>query len=377
MNDTTGTVVVGGGLYGVAIALREARARAATVTLVEREASLLRVASRVNQARVHMGYHYPRSFLTGMRSRRHYGRFVAEYRDCIDTTMEAYYAIARRYSKVSARQFIEFCQRIGAPVDAAPAEVGALFDPDRIEGVFRVEEAAFDAGRLASRLHAALESAGVVLRLGCEALALRRHRDRWTVRLRSEQGEEIVLATRVFNCTYAELNRLPVGAGLAPVTLKHELAELAVVDPPPELAGRAVTVMCGPFFSLTPLPVEGRHVLSHVRYTPHAAWLTGEPAPAAWGEAAPRDRGEPPSRFAAMVADATRYLPCIAGAVWHRSLWAVKTVLPRNEVDDGRPILVHQDPAAPGLVSVMGSKIDNVYDVLDLLDASPGTGAAC
>ncbi len=375
MNDTTGTVVVGGGLYGVALALHAARRRDGRVVLVEREERLLRVASRSNQARVHMGYHYPRSFLTAIRSRRHYARFLEAHRDCIDTAVEAYYAIARSFSKVSARQFAEFCHRIGAPLSRAPAEVRALFDADRIEDVFRVEEASFDADRLAARLEADLHAAGVELRLGVEARRCRPRGGGWEVALSGPGGDDVLMAARVLNCTYAELNQLPGSAGLAPVPLKHELAELVVVEPPPELEGRAVTVMCGPFFSLTPLPAEGHHVLSHVRYTPHAAWHTGDAVPVGWGGGSLARQHEPASRFAAMVADASRYLPCMAGTVRRRSLWAVKTVLPRNEVDDGRPILVHHDPEAPGLVSVMGSKIDNVYDVLELLDAPTGVGA--
>ena len=31
--------------------------------------------------------------------------------------------------------------------------------------------------------------------------------------------------------------------------------------------------MCGPFFSLMPFPAAGLQTLSHVRYTPHFAWL--------------------------------------------------------------------------------------------------------
>src|SRR5690606_13175890 len=118
------------------------------VTLVEREPALLQGASRVNQARVHMGYHYPRSFLTAMRSRQNYHRFLAEYRDCIEESFISYYAIARRFSKVTARQFAEFCRRIGAPISRAPQAIRDRFDSDRVEEVFRVEEAAFDAVRL-------------------------------------------------------------------------------------------------------------------------------------------------------------------------------------------------------------------------------------
>ena len=51
------------------------------------------------------------------------------------------------------------------------------------------------------------------------------------------------------------------------------------------------------------------------------------------------------------------------------SLWEVKTVLPKNDEDDGRPILFVRDAGYPNLSCVMGSKIDNVYDVLDLITA--------
>src|SRR5271167_4848375 len=60
-------VVAGGGFFGCMVAL-DARTRFQRVLLVERETELLQRASYANQARVHNGYHYPRSLLTGLRS---------------------------------------------------------------------------------------------------------------------------------------------------------------------------------------------------------------------------------------------------------------------------------------------------------------------
>jgi len=70
--------VIGGGFFGCSLALA-LRARGERVTLLEREANLMVRASANNQARVHGGYHYPRSILTGLRSRLNYPRFVAEF----------------------------------------------------------------------------------------------------------------------------------------------------------------------------------------------------------------------------------------------------------------------------------------------------------
>lgn len=65
--------------------------------------------------------------------------------------------------------------------------------------------------------------------------------------------------------------------------------------------------------------------------------------------------------------DALRYLPALRGVRHVRSLFEIKTVLLRNEDDDGRPILFRTDYGLPGLSVVLGSKIDNIYDVLAMV----------
>ena len=59
------------------------------------------------------------------------------------------YAIARRNSKVTAKQFERFCHEIGANIKPAEAGLKRLFEPRLIEDVFLVEEYAFDSTQLA------------------------------------------------------------------------------------------------------------------------------------------------------------------------------------------------------------------------------------
>ena len=68
-----------------------------------------------------------------------------------------------------------------------------------------------------------------------------------------------------------------------------------------------------------------------------------------------------------MRRDAERYLPMMRDAQHVASLWETKTVLPRSAGDDSRPILVRRHLDAPGLISVLGGKIDSVYDIEDEL----------
>jgi len=347
-------VVIGGGFFGcsLALALRE---RGERVTIVEREPDLLLRASANNQARIHGGYHYPRSILTGLRSRVNYPRFAAEFARCIDSSFRHYYAVARRQSHVTARQFEAFCRRIGARLSPAPAEVRAWFDAELVERVYEVEEHAFHAGLLRAAIRERLQQARVDVQLETRAVRVA------PGEVHTERG--VLRARWIFNCTYSGLNRLLAASGAPCVPLRHELAEVALVEPPPALRGSAITVMCGPFFSLMPFPAERLFSLTHVRYTPHCAWEERS-APGAEPD------GAPVSRAAHMLKDAQRYVPAMGMARHVRSVFEVKTVLPQSEHDDSRPILFQRCAELPGLVSVMGGKIDNVYDLpreLDLL----------
>lgn len=353
-------VVVGGGFYGLRIAAMTALAGLDTV-LVEREPRFMSRASFNNQARVHGGYHYPRSVLTAIRARSLYARFHSEFSAALGGEFRHIYAIARQQTLVGAREFAEFCRRIGAPLSPAPREVAARFDTTTIEQVFFADEGVFDAHRLADIAITAAVHAGVRCITDTEATAVEagRHR-RLRLRLTRAGETESIEADWVINASYADLNGLLVRSGLTPISLVHELAELAIVQPPPSLVGAGVTVMDGPFWSCLPFPVLHAHSLSHVRYTPHARWNSGEVGPTA-------PDGNRASHAMLMQRDAARFLPAMRDARYVSSLWETKTVLPRSVGDDGRPILVHRHADAVGLVSVLGGKIDSVYDVEDEL----------
>ena len=104
MNQTYDVVIIGGGFYGMYIAEYFAK-RGKKVLLCEKGTDYMQRASYVNQARVHNGYHYPRSILTALRSRISFPRFCKEFPECIDNSFEKYYMVGKLLSKVTARQF--------------------------------------------------------------------------------------------------------------------------------------------------------------------------------------------------------------------------------------------------------------------------------
>lgn len=354
-------VIIGGGFFGCVLGLLF-RSVTDRVLILERGEALMERASAVNQARVHTGLHYPRSFATARRSLRDLPLFINAFEDCIQTDFRMLYAVARQNSRVSASRFETMFKDMGAAIEQASPSDRALFDADLIEAVFRCDEYAFDWKKIRENLSARLSANDVPVRFRVTADRVDRLED-GTLELSLENGETLT-SKAVFNVTYAELNRLPSKSACKLYPLKHEHAEIALITPPTDLQGRAVTVMDGPFFSAMPFPAENLYSLTHVRYTPHAAWTDTADAPLPYETAA----GLPKmTRWRHMARDAARYMPCMAEAAYERSLFDVKTVPLKNEHDDGRPILFHEQPDIPGFFTVLGGKLDNIFDLIDHL----------
>lgn len=361
-------VVIGGGIVGctVALYLKEHMER---VIILEKELDFLQRASYANQARVHNGYHYPRSILTALRSRVNFPRFVADYEDCIHHDFEKYYAIGRHHSKTTARQFKTFCQRIGASLAPAPREIKQEFNRDLIEDVFLVKECAFDAVRLKAKLLAKITAKSIEFRVGCNVVKIGPiGNSTLGVFFRTDNESGCLSGRHVFNCTYSQMNQIHAASGLPIVPLKQELTEIALVQVPPHLRNIGITIVDGPFCSVMPFPPRGLHSLSHVRYTPHQSWLERNGGrhmdPYTYLRTA-----SPASHYPHMIKDAQRYVPSLRDCSYVDSIWEVKSVLPSSEVDDGRPILFSRNHGERNLTCILGAKIDNIYDVLDEIEA--------
>lgn len=358
-------LIIGGGFYGLRIALfLSEELQADEIIVLEKEATMMSRASYVNQARVHNGYHYPRSILTGYRSAVNFPGFVEEYEPAVVADFDKYYAIARQFSKVNARQFVGFCKKIGVEIGEADTEVKALFNPQLSEAVFKVQEYAFDShklrdlllDRIAKHSNIRIENNVTVERVAPGP-------DN-SVRVFTDKGAYV--ADQVINCTYSKINTLHRASGLPLVALKHEITELCLVSLPEELKNFSVTMMDGPFFSIMPFPSKGLHTLSHVRYTPHESWLDNESTSDERHDTQAYFKNKiTKTNYRQMYADVVRYIPKLEGMVHKESIFEVKTVLVKSEDDDSRPILFKTNFGMPNYTCIMGGKLDNIYDVFE------------
>lgn len=362
-------LVIGGGFFGMYLSEYFAR-QGHQVILSEKEDAFMQRASFVNQARIHNGYHYPRSILTALRSRVSFPRFCDEFKDCIDTSFDKYYMISALQSKTSAKQFEKFCHRIGAVCEPANPKITSLVNRNLIEAVFTTKEFAFDSEKLKQLMLERIDEAGVQHYLNQKVLSVSAINERLLVKIFSEKDKaelEPIQVDEVFNCTYSMINQIISDSSLEMIPLKHELTEMALVEVPDELKNVGITVMDGPFFSVMPFPSRGLHSFSHVRYTPHYEWHDTNKdhyrnAHLHYNNITKR------SAWNHMIHDAKRYIPILSECRYEGSIWEVKTVLPRSESNDSRPILFKPNHGLQGFHSIMGGKIDNVYDVLEVIE---------
>ena len=108
-------LIIGGGIFGVYTALYLAEKRN-KILLCDIGSDLLKRASIVNQARLHFGYHYPRSVATARQANEYKERFISDHSRFINSEFKQYYAIANNGSFTSDDDFLRFCDLIDIPI---------------------------------------------------------------------------------------------------------------------------------------------------------------------------------------------------------------------------------------------------------------------
>lgn len=364
--------IIGGGIFGVYAALYLAR-QGQSVCLIEKETALFRKASIVNQARLHSGYHYPRSVATARMSDDNKARFTAEHRDFINTGFEKYYAIDRFGSFTDSQQFERFCKFINIPCERI--KMHPLFNFERIEALYKTEEYSFDPILIANFYRRRLETEKkVTTMLQTAVIRAEAGNNRWELSLqRAGESETIdITADQVINATYAGSNSVNALFGVEDIPLMHEISEMAFLTSP-QLTNIGLTVMDGPFGSLMPYGLSGLLSLSSVIYTHHKVSYANLPA----FDCQPLQNTcrpdflsdcntcpvKPRSNYAKMIAQMRQYFSEAVTFQYFTSFFTIKSKLKANHIDDGRPTEISLLKENPRFYCIFAGKINSIYEI--------------
>lgn len=368
-------IIIGAGLYGMYAADFCAQ-RGQNVLVLEYDGAPFQRATYVNQARVHMGYHYPRSLTTALKSAGYFRRFVEDFGFCIYDEFDQVYATSDRFSWTNAGQFQTFCREAGIRCEEVPAS--RYFMDGMCDGAFLTQEYTYDVKILRKYYLDRLEADDrVTLKLGVRIDRIIKQDKVFLIE--TEAGEEYE-APFVLNATYASVNQVidrVEGLVKTPFAIKYELCEIILCRPSAGLQNVGITVMDGPFFSIMPFGKTGFHSLTAVTFTPHMTSYEERPVfdcqtgfEKEGGMCSKEQLGncnecphKPDSAWPYMSHLADKYLKPEYGYAYEKSLYSMKPILKSSEVDDSRPTAAAVMSSDPTFISILSGKINTVYDL--------------
>ena len=365
-------IILGAGLYGLYAAER-CGAAGQRVLVLEKDPSPFRRATYINQARVHMGYHYPRSYSTAIKSAHYFERFCRDYDFCLLREFDQVYATSAHFSWTNAQEFRRFCAAANIRCDdVAPSK---YFNPGQCDGAFLTTEYTYDANILKEHLLKRISAMdNVTVLYSRKPEAIRQAGSVWQVKA----GDVSAEAPFLLNATYAGVNEVHAMLGFEPFKIKYELCEIILCTVNDKLKDTGITVMDGPFFSIMPFGRTGYHSLTSVTFTPHVTSYDSLPTFACQAKSGgcchPGDLfncndcpAKPASAWPQMSQLARKYLKEEYGFEYAGSLFSMKPILKASEIDDSRPTVIRRYSDAPAFVSVLSGKINTVYDLDEVL----------
>lgn len=367
-------IIIGAGLYGLYSALYCAKLGQKVIVL-ECDAMPFRRATYINQARVHQGYHYPRSVSTAMKSAGYFERFSKDYSFCINREFDQIYATSSRYSWSDGKQFKEFCKNVNIPCEEL--HPGNYFKEGMCDGVFRTREYTYDAMLLRDYLLAEIVKFphSVQVKYGVNIRKIERDAEAYVINV---TGGIAYRSGFVLNAAYAGTNQILDMAGFEKFRIKYELCEIILCDVNEKLKNIGFTVMDGPFFSIMPFGKTGVHSLTSVTFTPHATSYDSLPTfgcqESSKGFCSTFHLGncndcpaKPVTAFPYMANLARKYMIDEYGFEYKKSLFSMKPILMSSEIDDSRPTVIRKYSEDPTFVGVLSGKINTVYDLDEVL----------
>lgn len=366
-------IIIGAGLYGLYAADFCGR-RGERVLVIECDSAAFKRATFVNQARVHMGYHYPRSYSTAIKSATYFERFNEDFGFCINSKFDKVYATSSEFSWTSAEQFIKFCADARIPCDYISPN--KYFTRGLCDGAFLTKEYTYDAKILCKHFIDKINDyKDVEIRYDSFIESVNIIDDQYNITL--NDGREY-RTKFVLNATYASVNQILHKFDFNPLKIKYELCEIILCNVNDKFKNTGITVMDGPFFSIMPFGKTGLHSLTSVTFTPHMtcynALPTFECQKYSNGYCTEYKMGNcneciarPSTAWDYMSKLAKKYLNDNYTFSFVDTLFSMKPILLASEIDDSRPTVINKYSDSPVFVSVLSGKINTVYDLDEVL----------
>lgn len=241
-SEDDSTLIVGAGWYGCHL-YSIFQGRPGRLDVCDVSDSPFSGSSLRNQNRLHLGFHYPRSFHTRQECREGYARFMEKYPSLSWGFEKNYYLIAKS-SVIDFNTYCTIFEHEGPQFDKVSFDdlnVPFLLVPSMFQGAIRTQERVIDAAK--SKYF--FES---------------------VITLRPFKDVNFSSYRTIYDCTYGQS---AISMCILNETYQEDCISLVYEGPFPPVG---ITVMDGPFFSIYPYRIIStgcvEYTLTDVEYTP-------------------------------------------------------------------------------------------------------------
>jgi len=322
--------IIGAGIFGISCAME--LAGDFDVVVYEQEPDIMSKGTYANQYRHHHGFHYPRSEETVKQCLDAQDSLKSRWGEAIIEDIPSYYAVAKEGSKVTADEFIKFCDDMGLKYIQKYPDPSFL-NPGAVDLCLLTKEPVYDFKKLKNIAKKNLDkNTSIMLRLSSKVVG---------AKLNNETGQKILTVLHsgnkieevfdyVVNATYANQNLFKNWLDFPGLEIEFRLKEVPIVKLPTNIC-EAVTIMDGEFVTIVPIGHTGLYTFGDVgRSIREVKFSTGG---VPWTQDYINSLA---SRFEEMKEANPYYIPITAKAEYVRSMYAVLPILPNSNDTDAR-----------------------------------------
>lgn len=366
-------VIIGAGIYGLYASLNENFSQK-KILIIEKEKDMLTRASYINQARVHNGYHYPRSISTAKTSAKYFNKFYEDYKFAINKEFKSIYAISKDNSYITKEDFEDFCETVHIPY--TPIDASLYFKDGLVSNAYETKEYVYDINRIRASYK--------------ERIAQKHHieisYDTYIEKVAIKNSEYILLLNNgsfvktncIINSSYASVNQINELFKVSKYDIKYELCEVEIGKANQKLKDIGITIMDGPFFSVMPFGKTGCHSLTSVNHTPHDTCYEKLPNFDCQKNSSYCNKNhldncnhceyKPKTKVKDMLSLYHRYLKEDYKFSYEKSLFTIKPILLSSEEDDSRPTIITKHRSNPTFISCFSGKFNTIYLLDEFID---------
>ncbi|MBK1725464.1 hypothetical protein CKO13_00155 [Halorhodospira neutriphila] len=337
--------VIGGGVFGATSAIE--LAKFCDVDLIEKNKSLMNESSYLNQWRHHSGFHYPLSFETAQEIKETKKEFESIFQEAIKYSYTSYYLVSSYAREIPAERYLSACNLYNLNYRITPPPRHLKDGSTSV--CLETDEGIYDIPKMQEIIEKNIQkNCNIRKLLSTEVTSGKIKKDSTkTIYLQNSHSCWKNDYDFVINCTYANLGLIIDYLSLPQIDLRIEEVELLEIEA--DIDDICLTIIDGPFISLTSMGHENKFLLSHRDHSVRRRLKTHDLTSPVSGYVTKTDS------YSNILSAAKEYIPALAEAKYIQSWISYKAIQNQTNNFWNRPTLIHNHGF--GVWSLLGGKI--------------------